>query len=258
MSMSDAHDPAWPAEWASLYDQMDVDRSLHRAFYAGLVSPAVSSLLDLGCGTGSITMDMAAGLAPRGRVVGVDLSARMVDLARERAPQHEWYVGDICDPPVTGQFDLITCCFHTLQALLDEADLARCLANVARLMAPGGRFAFDIYRPNLAWLTALEPLPTIARQFTDASGRAMNVIEHGARYDPDRRVVSGSWGLQDALTGESVSVAPITQRLKQYFPEDVARLLSGAGLKSVAEFGGLDRSAAQTGSKLQVHICTHA
>lgn len=249
------HDPAWPDGWAALYDAMDVDRGPHLAFYAGLVTPDVTSLLDLGCGTGSITLAMAARMVPGGRVAGIDLSPRMIEIARSRAPDHDWRVGDISQPPVSAKYDLIVCCFHTLQVLVDEADLARCFAFVAAHLAPGGRFAFDIYRPNLDWLAAIDGAPQVARRFTDSQGRHRHVVETGAVYDPDARVLSGTWVLHDSTTGDALPLAPIVQRVRQYFPEDIVRLLAAAGLEATERYGDLDRSPGGPGCKLQVYVC---
>lgn len=99
------------------------------------------------------------------------------------------------------------------------------------------------------------PSPQIARQFRDAGGRALQVIERGACYDPERRIVSGSRTLQEAARGRELPLAPITQRVKPYFPADVARLLAGAGLRSLQDYGGLDGSPATPASRLQVHVC---
>lgn len=252
------HSPAWPALWSALYDAMDVDRAPHLGFYTGLVTPGTHSLLDLGCGTGSITLAMAAAMPPGGRVTGVDLSPGMIDIARARAPAHEWRVGDICAPPVTGRFDLIVICFHTLQVLTDPADVDRCFAAVAGLLAPGGRFAFDIYRPNLAWLAAVPPGPHVARQFRDAGGRLIDVVESEARYDPATRVLSGLWHLRDAATGRMLDAEPLEQRVMQYFPDDIAAALARAGLVADQVFGDLDRSPLTKTSKRQVYIARKA
>ena len=248
----------WRGGWADLYDAMDVDRTPHISFYASLVTPATRSLLDLGCGTGSITMAMAARMPEAARVVGVDLSPEMIAVARARAPAHDWRVGDLTAPPVEETFDLIVICFHTLQVLLDDADLARCFRGVAARLAPGGRFAFDLYRPNLPWLMALGPGPAVARRFADASGRRFEVIERDGAYDPVARVLSGSWTLHDAATGERMPLAPIVQRIRQYFPEDIERALDAAGLAVAERHGDLDRRPFAEDAKRQVYVCTAA
>lgn len=257
------HNPAWPEVWSALYDAMDVDRAPHLEFYTGLVGPETRSLLDLGCGTGSITLAMAAGMAPDARIVGVDLSPEMIRIARGRTPadgaaQFEWHVGDICAPPVTGAFDLIVICFHTLQVLTDPADVDRCFAAVAALLAPGGRFAFDIYRPNLAWLATVPPGPYVARQFRDSTGRSIDVVESEGRYDAEARVLSCLWHLHDTATGEDLGVAPLEQRVMQYFPEDIRAALARAGLAVDTVWGDLDRSPFAEGSKRQVYLCRKA
>jgi len=256
--MSTPEDNAWPAGWSEIYDAMDLDRGLHLDFYSGLAGPDTRSLLDLGCGTGSITLAIAANMAPGASVVGVDLAPKMIEIARARAPQHDWRVGDIAAPGVAGQFDLVVICFHTLQLLLDDAAVAGCLSAVAGCLAPGGRFAFDIYRPNPDWLAAVDATPREARRYTDAAGRGFVVMDRDAAYDPETRILSGNWTLHEAATGAMVPLAPITQRLRQYFPEDIARHLAAAGLEIADRFGELDRRPLTPDSKRQIYICRAA
>ncbi len=253
-----AHTPAWPEVWSALYDAMDLDRRPHLDFYTSLVTPETRSLLDLGCGTGSITLAIAAAMPAGARVTGVDLSPEMIRIAKDRAPNHEWVIGDLAAPPVTGPFDLAVICFHTLQMLTDPADLDRCFANVAAVLAPGGRFAFDIYRPNLAWLTAVSPEAHVARQFRDASGRLVDVVETEARYDAEAGILSGLWHLVDSATGENLGVEPLEQRVKQFFPADVSAAFARAGLRIVEYWGDLDRSPPTEASRRQIYVAQKA
>jgi ubiquinone/menaquinone biosynthesis C-methylase UbiE len=255
MSVSDS---AWPEVWSALYDAMDLDRTPHLAFYTALVTPQTRSLLDLGCGTGSITVKIAEAMAPGGRVVGVDLSPKMIEIAAERAPQFEWAVADICDPGVEGSFDLIVICFHTLQALQEDSQIHRAFAAISRLLAPGGCFAFDIYQPNEAWLAAVDPAPNVVRQFADAQGRSFEVIESNAAYNAQTRILSGEWRLKDVQNRQMLQVAPIVQRVRQYYPADIDRALAGAGMVAVESFGDLDRRPFAPGTKRQVYICKRA
>lgn len=249
------NDPAWPDAWSAIYDAMDVDRRLHLSFYIGLVTPQTRSLLDLGCGTGTITLQIAAAMAPGGRVTGVDLSPKMIEIAQGLAPQHEWVVGDICAPGVDGPFDLIVICFHTLQMLVEDAQLHQAFTAISALLSPQGRFAFDIYQPNEAWLAAVDPAPYVARKFTDAEGRAFDVVESNARYDAATKILSGEWRLQDHATGRILPLEPIVQRVRQFYPADIDRALAQSGMVAEARFGELDRRPLEPGSKRQVYIC---
>jgi len=93
-------------------------------------------ILDLGCGTGSLSVL----LAELGHNVhGVDLSPRMLDLAAAKAERHGVRValgeGDAGDPPVAGPFDVVLS-RHVLWAL---PDLPAVLDRWTSLLGPGGR-----------------------------------------------------------------------------------------------------------------------
>ncbi len=99
------------------------------------------NVLDLGCGTGlggALLRDMAQ------RLSGVDLSPRMVEQARLRAVYDELMVGDILLPLSTpaAAFDLIIAC----DVFVYVGDLAQVFEAGARVLKPGGLFAFSTER----------------------------------------------------------------------------------------------------------------
>ncbi|MCU1495305.1 MAG: type 11 methyltransferase [Acidimicrobiaceae bacterium] len=101
-----------------------------------------TALLDVGCGPGTITIDLAARL-PDGRVVGVDSSAEVVELAREaaagdvRAPSArlEFQVADLYELPFPDDtFDVV----HAHQVLQHLPDPVAALVEMRRVCKPGG------------------------------------------------------------------------------------------------------------------------
>jgi 2-polyprenyl-3-methyl-5-hydroxy-6-metoxy-1,4-benzoquinol methylase len=100
-----------------------------------------TSLLDVGCGPGNITVDLADRVAP-GRVSGVDASAEAVDMATHAYaashPEVSFEVADVYALPYAdGTFDVV----HAHQVLQHLADPSTALAEMARVTRPGGLVA---------------------------------------------------------------------------------------------------------------------
>jgi SAM-dependent methyltransferase len=245
--------------WADYYDLMDRDLAPYVQFYRGLLSDRTHGVLELGCGTGTIALAIAQrwrqqdeGSLSR-RIVGIDGSIRMLEIARSRDPSIEWLFGDIRTPPVRGPFDLIFCCFNTLQLLLEEDDLAKTFAAVHQLLAPEGRFAFDIYQPNIPYLSIAQN-NRLAKSVVDDRGRHLEVRED-TFYDPATRLLNISWRLLDQAKPDEPPLARTRYNLRQYFPAEIERLLSAAGLIAHERYGEFDRSAPTEHSRKQILIC---
>jgi SAM-dependent methyltransferase len=106
-------------------------------------------VLELGVGTGRIAVPIAAAGI---EVVGVDLSAGMLEVARETAAlagvELDLRYGDMRDPPVEGEFPLVTAPFRSLLHMETDGDRRLALRAVHRHLAPKGRFVFDVFTPS--------------------------------------------------------------------------------------------------------------
>ena len=103
-------------------------------------------VLDLACGHGRLSRELARRDA---RVVGIDISAVLLEQARGRESSEPlgitYLQADATSPRLLDEerFDLVTCHF----GLADIDDLRGAVANVARLLVPGGVFVFSILHP---------------------------------------------------------------------------------------------------------------
>jgi SAM-dependent methyltransferase len=247
-------------EWAEYYDLIEGDRSTMIAFYESLSEGAVSSVLDLGCGTGIILDALAKRIAKRsgrlaqGRITGLDGSSEMLKVARLRNPALEWVLGDMRGPRISGTYDLVISCFNTLQYCESDDDLLHVFESTRRLLAPGGTFAFDIYQPNIDYI-AVPKRDRLFRRVVDAYGRELEVRED-AYYDADTRGFTEV--LRLGARDQPTPLAQLSMRFHQYFAADVEGLLGTAGFFIRERFGDLDRSRFDSGSKKQVVICGSA
>ena len=92
------------------------------------------SVLDAGCGTGRVAVE----LARRGLdVVGVDLDPAMLSVARSKRPDLPWVVGDLADVDLGRTFDLVLLAGNVMIFLTPGTE-ARVVENLARHVDPGG------------------------------------------------------------------------------------------------------------------------
>jgi SAM-dependent methyltransferase len=102
------------------------------------------NVLDIGCGAGTTTEEIAAKVAP-GRVVGLDISKPLIEAARARSSgRTEFIEADASDYPFAPQFDLV---FSRL-GLMFFVDPEASFANIRRALKPGGRLAFLCWCPQ--------------------------------------------------------------------------------------------------------------
>ncbi|MGH2687133.1 MAG: class I SAM-dependent methyltransferase [Actinomycetota bacterium] len=97
-------------------------------------SLGVRSVLDAGCGTGRVAVE----LARRGLdVVGVDLDPGMLDTARRKAPDLAWVEGDLAAVQLTRSFDCVVLAGNVMIFLRPGSE-PEVVANLARHLAADG------------------------------------------------------------------------------------------------------------------------
>ena len=138
---------------ASYYDRImeDIDYEAWCDFYEACFSEngiAPKKILDLACGTGSITVP----LAKRGyAMTGLDLSAEMLSLAQEKCDNAKVRVRlseqNIAAFQAGRGFDAVICSFDGVNYLTSARDVQSCFACVRDALSDDGVFIFDISTP---------------------------------------------------------------------------------------------------------------
>ena len=136
--------------FAEYYDELmsGVDYPARARYIDGLIKrfkPDAHLLVDLACGTGSMTVEFAAlGYD----VIGVDLSENMLSKAREKSDGSILY---LCQPmqelDMYGTIDAFVCTLDSLNHLEDREQLLLALSRVSLFLEPDGVFVFDMNTP---------------------------------------------------------------------------------------------------------------
>ncbi|MEM7338376.1 MAG: class I SAM-dependent methyltransferase [Actinomycetota bacterium] len=118
----------------------------------GLSSAPGRRVLDAGCGTGRVAIE----LARRGwQPVGVDADADMIAYARRNAPELPWAVADLAEVRLDEPVDVVVMAGDVLAFVVPGREAAA-VANLARQLRPGGVLVTGGQVPDGSWLDAYD------------------------------------------------------------------------------------------------------
>jgi SAM-dependent methyltransferase len=129
------------------------------AIAAASVEPG-ERILDVGCGLGHTSFDLARRTGPSGSVVGLDISSLFVRIAQERADAASLEnVSFVCDDAQTAELDDVDVVFSEFGVMFFE-DAPAAFANLRRALRDGGRLAFSCWQGPMVnpWMM----VPTMA------------------------------------------------------------------------------------------------
>ncbi|HUF25627.1 MAG TPA: ubiquinone/menaquinone biosynthesis methyltransferase [Gemmatimonadaceae bacterium] len=203
-----------------------MDAAWKRAMLADLaaIAPPGATILDLACGTGDLAF-AAAETVPGARVIGLDASPRMIDVAMSRARRASerpvsFIVGDMMRLPVEDASADVVMVGYGLRNVPQPSGA---LAEIARVLRPGGRLlVLDFYRPEhplwratflsylriagnvIGWLWHRSPAtygyiaPSIGRYVTAGEFGTM-LRQAGLRVERESTKLGGGIGLHRAV-----------------------------------------------------------
>lgn len=102
--------------------------------------PDARKVLELGCGTGSILKVLQNSY----EISGLDLSSKMLSIARKKVPDAKLSRQDMVNFQIDERFDAVFCVFDSINHVRHFSDWKRVFARAHRHLLPGGCFIFDI------------------------------------------------------------------------------------------------------------------
>jgi ubiquinone/menaquinone biosynthesis C-methylase UbiE len=110
-------------------------------------------VLDVGCGTGVVARAAVKLVGPEGKVTGIDLNEGMLDVARNLAEKQgiseiEWQLDDAASMSLDDNYFDVVLCQQGLQFMPDRTTA---MAEMARVLTPGGHLAINVWRAPSAF-----------------------------------------------------------------------------------------------------------
>jgi SAM-dependent methyltransferase len=216
-------------DYAPFYDWENA-RTLGRRdvpFWRQLALNTHGPVLELGCGTGRITLPLGrAGV----RVTGIDRSDAMLARARRRIRRSRLHDrvrlvrGDIRLLPFRSGFQLVMAPYGILQSLLAERDLKATLDAVRDVLEPGGTFGIELVADLPSWEEYRKRVSL--KGWRAAKGGSHLTLIETVRQDPKRRLTIFDQEFTErrgrrrrthrfSLTFRTLSVPQMTRRLEK-------------------------------------------
>jgi len=164
--------------FAPVYDQFAAAMTEDIDFYVSLAREAHGPVVELAVGTGRVAIPIAERTGRR--LIGIDLSSEMLDVARARAAaagiELELRHGDMSDFALEEPTDLVICPFRAMLHLPDHDARVNVMRRVRDALVPGGRFAWNAFVFD----------PAVAAEIAGV-WREENGVRNRSTYDFDER-----------------------------------------------------------------------
>ena len=234
-------------QWASIYDSVYSYVRDDIPFYVKQALDSGGDVLELGCGTGRVTIPIAeAGVD----VVGLDFSEAMLDIARSkssalssRSGELSLRLEDMRDFDLGRQFSLIIIPFRGFLSLLSVEDELSTLRVILRHLKPGGRLVFNIFVPDVNSLLQEGDVAYHLRDVTDPVTGSTLVLWNQSRYDNFTQIVYARIIIEE-LDSRSEIVRKIYRdfQLRYVHRWEMQHLLELCGFEVLNLYGDFDCS----------------
>jgi len=210
------------------------------AFYRDLAREGGGPVLELGCGTGRVLLEIAADGFP---CTGLDASQHMLARlrAKSRYPNLRLVRAAMQDFELPDErFGLIYSAFRAFQHLYTVEDQLACLLCVRRQLAPGGRLAFDVFAPRLARMAQLEEPEAADLRFTLEGEEVVRYAT--VTRDPAAQILKVRFRYERSSDGRVVGNEHASFAMRWFWRFELEHLLARAGFGLIEIHGDFDRS----------------
>jgi len=228
--------PLTSERYCQFYDMEMADFHADLTFYRERIT-APGAVLELGCGSGRLCRQLAATGAA---VTGIDLSLSMLRLATLQArPNISYLCMDMTALALSRQFDTVIIPYHTLNLLVTEERIKKCLEQLKTVLKKDGRLLLQLFIPDQTFL-ALGPKRIFQFQIFEQPGGGKVIKETRRGYADEQIILEERYRIRPRQPGADNEDLSHTLHLAAFPVGKWQGLLHDAGFRIHQQFSGYD------------------
>lgn len=240
-------------DWPDYYDWTSEGLDEDTTYYLDLARRTGGPVLELGCGTGRISLAIAReGI----EVVGVDLSSQMLAYAQKKAsalgldPYVQWVEQDMIQLELHRKFPLVIIPYRSFLHVLHVPEQIRTLQRIYHHLTDEGMFAFNVFVPKPSDLTEMEgtyhfrgvfPIPGTTEEVEVYDTTEFNHFH--------QLVVVNRYYERFSKTGRSLDRIKTELKFRYIYPTELAHLLALCKFQIQKQYGSFTREPFYSESK---------
>lgn len=234
------------------YDLRYKSYDLDLEFWKKMSDQYGGDILELGCGTGRITIPLAL---EGYNIEGIDIEESMLNEAKIKAKKEnlniKFHLADFRKFNFDKKFNLIILPFYSMSHNLTISDFERTMDCVKKHLQPNGKFIFDLYNPNLKILTRPYENFYIQAKYKDMNNIQI-IMKERNKYDCNTQInhIQFVYEINNEIKSQD------DYEMRVFFPKEIEALLKYNHFKIDLKFGNYNFENFSSESMRQIFICS--
>jgi ubiquinone/menaquinone biosynthesis C-methylase UbiE len=228
-------------KWAEIYDQVYSDVTEDICFYKNLATHVAGPILEIGCGTGRVTIP----LAQEGCLLeAIDISENMIALLKSKIKNNNLniscYTMDMKNLNIPRKFPLIIIPFNGFQSMLSLSNQYECLTSIREHILPDGILSLDMFPPSMDMFDQNQKTWYQVKEIFHEADSSTVLVNHSSKYELGPQLIHTKLMIKEVINDEIIKTTYKDFSLRYSNRYESEYLFKNAGFKIEKLYGNFN------------------
>lgn len=244
-------------KWAEIYDQVYSDVFEDIYFYKNLASQTNNKILEIGCGTGRITIPIAQ---DNNSIIGIDISESMIEVLKNKIKHSSLDISclkmNMKNITMQEKFSLVMIPFNGFQSMLNIEDQYECLSSIRDHMESDSNLVLDMFPPSLNMFDQNHQTWYQVKEIISTNPSKSIMVKHSSKYMLESQLIHTKLMIEEIINCEIVKTVYKDFSLRYTNRYESEYLFKHAGFKIENLYGNFNLDKFNEDSDKMIWILT--